>query len=341
MKMGYREIFDDIKKNQVGRLYLFYGEEEYVKEQAMLQLTRALVPPHLMELNYQVLDGNIVHADDIIHASETLPFMAQARLVVVKDLALFHGKKAKAEEEQLKNYLKHVPDTTCLVFNCRDKIDKRKSLYKTINKLGKAIEFAPLKQGEIFSWVRSTLKKHGKQMEPNALKHFVYIGGNKLEELYTELVKLISYAEDTPFITREAVEKVVTPTMEYTIFQLVEAIGTRETGTALILLDRLLSEGENVFAILAMISRQIRLIFQCKGQKQQGLSHGQITKKLGIHPYVAKKCLQQSKYFTMEQLKMGLAECLKVDYGIKSGKIKDRLGLEVLIIKMCENQKAS
>lgn len=341
MKMGYREIFNDIKKNQVGRLYLFYGQEEYVKEQAMLQLTRTLIPTHLMELNYQVLDGDIVQVDDIIHASETLPFMTQVRLVVVKDLTLLYGKKSKLEEERLKDYLKHVPDTTCLVFDCRDKIDKRKSLYKTINKLGKVIEFEPLKQSEIFSWVRNTLKKYGKQMEPDALRHFVYIGGNKLEKLYSELLKLVSYARDNPLITREDVDKVVAPTMEYTIFQLVEAIGTKETGTALILLDRLLSEGENVFAILAMISRQIRLIFQCKGHKQQGLSQGQITKELRIHPYVAKKCLQQSNYFTMDQLKTGLAECLKVDYGIKSGRIKDRLGIEVLIIKMCENQKAS
>jgi DNA polymerase-3 subunit delta len=106
-------------------------------------------------------------------------------------------------------------------------------------------------------------------------------------------------------------------------------------GQALYFLDRLLSEGENIFSILVMISRHIRMIFQCKSLNEKGLKEDAISREIDAHPYTVKKCLQQSRYFTKDKLKTALDECLKTDYSIKSGRMQARTGVEMLIIKMC------
>lgn len=338
MKAGYMEIFEDIKKGEFARLYLFYGPEQYVKEQALLQLSQVLIAPELKSLNYQAMDGEAVTADDIINACETLPFMSDKRLVVVKDLpALLQGGRSNIDEDKLKSYLPRIPSATCLVFYCTDEVNKRKALFTAIDKVGKVVEFELLKQEEIVKWVKNVLKRNGKQMEPSALEYYVSIAGNRLEDIYNDLQKLMVYIGNRNVITRADIEQVVTPVAEYTVFQLVEAIGMKKADQALMLLHQLLGEGQNVFALLALIARQVRIIFQCKGLREKGLTQKEIAQKLGLHPYVVKKALEQSSYFSMEQLKKGLRECLRVDYGIKSGRIQQqRLGIEMLIINMCK-----
>ena len=335
MKIGYREIFNNIKNKRINNLYLFYGEEEYVKEQALLQLTNAVVSPGLAALNHQVLDGNSITADDIIYACATLPFMAEMRLVVVKNLPVLLGTRSSLDESKLKSYLSRIPDTTCLVFYCPGQVNKRKSLYKDIQKLGLVVEFQLLKQNELSSWVKNNLRRRGKQISPAALRHFLQIAVNRIEKIHNELSKLIDYTGDNKLITEESINAVVTPSVEYTIFQLIEAVGTMNAGQALYFLDRLLSEGENIFSILVMISRHIRMIFQCKSLNEKGLKEDAISREIDAHPYTVKKCLQQSRYFTKDKLKTALDECLKTDYSIKSGRMQARTGVEMLIIKMC------
>lgn len=334
--MDYRQVFQDIESGQWSGAYLFYGEEEYIKEQALSKLIDALIPKDFRDLNYEMIDGSQVELDNIINACETLPFMSQKRLVVVKDFYLIEGKKGTQEqEEQILNYIKNINEATCLIFYCYGDIDKRKSIYKYIKKTGKVYEFNHLKCDELTQWVSQTLRKNGKKMSQQCINYFVERVGNNLENISNELSKLIAYTGDNDTIDVNAVNQVVTPSLEQSIFKLVDAIGEKRSGAALVLLKELLYGGQAVPPILAMVARQFRLIMQCKGYHEKGYSINAIADKLGQHGFVVKKCLAQGRNFTMNQLKAGLSLCLELDYGMKSGKIQDVTGLEMLIIKMC------
>jgi len=334
--MGYREIFDEIKKGRLGRLYLFHGEEEYIKEQALNQMVEVLVPPDFRDLNYQTLDGTQAGVEQIIHACETLPFMAERRLVVIKDSILLEEKKDSGAEKQLEAYLETLPETTCLVFYNRGNTDKRKALYSFIKKRGKAVEFERLTPQDLQRWVGSTLKKQNKTMSPEDIQYFLYLTGNKLEDVSNELAKLVAYVGDRASIRREDLDRIVTRNPEHTVFQLVEAIGEKKSGQALALLDELLYNGQPLLAILSMIARQFRLILQCKILGERGYTKKDIAMRLETQSFVVEKCIRQGRNFSVEQLEKALEECLNVDYGIKSGRMKDRLGVELLIIKMCK-----
>jgi len=335
--MDYKQLFEDIESGQWSGAYLFYGEEEYIKEKALARVLDVLIPKEVRDLNYEMIDGSEIEPEIIINACETLPFMSSKRLIVVKDFYMMvDGKKGNEEEEKLiLNYLENINETTCLIFYCRGDVDKRKSIYKYIRKTGKDYEFSRLNNKELNQWIVQTLGKNGKKMSQSCISYFIDRVGNNLENVYNEILKLIDYVGDNKTIDIDSVDQVVAPSLEQSIFKLVDAIGEKRSGAALMLLKDLLYGGQDVPPVLAMVARQFRLILQCKGYYEKGYSADAIANKLSQPGFVVKKCISQSRNFTMEQLKAGLSLCLELDYGMKSGQIRDVTGLEMLIIKMC------
>jgi len=332
--MGYMDIFEEIKARSLDKLYLFYGPEEYTKGQALSQMTAQLTHEDFKDLNYQMIDGTETNVNTIITACETLPLMSEKRLIVVKNYIGF-GNRKTAEEEVLKKYLERVSDSTCLVFYCRGVIDKTRVLYKAIKKHGKVIEFERLKSPELIKWTAKAFKKSGKEIVPGDLNYFLIRVGNNLEDINNEIQKLVSYTGETGRITREIIDKLVTPSPENTVFQLIDAVTARQKGEALLLLEVLLEGGQVVFGIITLIARQLKTMLLCKDYIDKGYSQSTIIELLKVHPYMAKKCMTQSGNFTTQQLRSSLNSCLELDYGIKSGKMKERIGIEMLIIKMC------
>jgi DNA polymerase-3 subunit delta len=335
--MDYRRIFREIKAGGWQGVYLFFGEEEYVKQQALHQTIEALVDPHLKDLNYTQIDGSQVDLDTIVNACETLPFMADKRLVIVKDLSVLNGKPdSDVDENRFLDYIKNMSETTCLILYCRGTIDKRKKIYRYINRTGKALEFQHLNDRELYTWINQTVERQGKRIAYSDARYLIDLVGNNLEEISNELKKLISYIGERKDIDREAMEQVIIPTLEQSIFKLVDAIGEKKADEALMVLGNLIyGRGQAIQPILAMIARQFRLILQSKSYHNMGYTYEAIATKLKQRLFVVKKCLSQGRNFTIEQLKRGLDLCLRVDYGIKMGRVQDIMGLELIIIKMC------
>ncbi|HZJ58543.1 MAG TPA: DNA polymerase III subunit delta [Clostridia bacterium] len=335
--MDYRRIFKNIKAGGWQGVYLFFGEEEYIKQEALNQTIETLVDPSLRDLNYAQMDGSLVDLDYIINACETLPFMADKRLVVIKDLPVLKGRSdGGIDETGFLDYIKGMSETTCLILYCRDSVDKRRKIYRSIKSTDKALEFRHIKGRELYTWINQTVERHGKRISFNDANHLVDLVGNNLEDISNELKKLISYVGRDTEINVGAMDQVIVPTLEQSIFQLVDAIGEKRAGEALSVLGNLIYGGEQAIQpILAMIARQFRLILQSKGYHNMGYTYEAIAAKLKQRLFVVRKCLAQGRNFTVEQLKKGLNLCLETDYEIKLGRIKDTMALELIIIKMC------
>ncbi|NLU36481.1 MAG: DNA polymerase III subunit delta [Clostridiales bacterium] len=343
--MDYMELFRQINKEKLDKLYLFHGPEEFTKEEALYQILEKWIPEQYRDLNYQIIDGTETRADEIIAAGETLPFLSDKRIVVVKDYTGLTGKKPE-DEDQLIKYLEQVSDSTCLIFYTRGGADKKRALYKAIAKYGHAVEFERLSHSDLIKWTRKRFRLNKLKISDEDLEYFILQAGNNLEDIKNEVEKLASYAGKSDLITREAIDKLITPSPEYTVFQFIDAVSAKRKATALEQMEILLEQEQSVFGILALIARQLKIMLLCKSYDEMGYNLTQIQNKLKaepykLHPYSVKKGMQQSRGFTKEQLLRGLNLCLELDYGIKSGKIKDRLGIELLVIKMCSQENVS
>ncbi len=338
------DFFKEIKKGISGNLYLLYGPEEYTKEEALNQLIESIIPEAYMDLNYQAIDGTESTAEDIILAAETLPFLSDKRVVVIKNYSGLSGKKT-GDEEELKKYLQRLPDTTCLIFYQRDDVDKKRVIYKTIQKHGEIIEFERLSPRDLIRWTRKRFQIYNKNLSDSDLEYFLMLAGNDLVDIKNEVEKLAAFAGERTVITREDIDKMVTPSPEFTVFQFIDAVAAKQKGKALYQMEILLEQGQSIFGIIALLARQIRIMILCKGYSDIGYTLNQIKDKLkekphSLHPYSVQRGMQQSQNFSKEQLHYFLDQCLKLDFEIKSGKINDRLGLELLVFKMCKKSQA-
>jgi len=340
--MDYMELFKQIKQGKLENLYLFHGPEEFTKEEALNQIIEQWIPKQYLELNHLMIDGTETTVDTIIAASETLPFLSDKRIVVVKDYTGLTGKKSE-DEDKLKKYLTKVSESTCLIFYVRGNVDKKRAIYKAIAKHGETVEFVRLNHSDLTKWIRKRFRMYNKKISNADLQHFIMQVSNNLEDVKNEIEKLAAYAGDSPDITRKEIDRLVKPSPEYTVFQFIDAVSARRKAAALEQMETLLEQEQSIFGILSLIARQLKIMLLCKSYDEMGYNLSQIQAKLkadpyNLHPYSVKKGMQQSRDFTIEQLRRGLNQCLELDYGIKSSKIKDRLGMELLVIKMCSDE---
>ena len=332
--MNYLDIFEEIKKDKVSGVYLFYGEEEYVKDQALAQVIKSFFPHGMQEFNLNMIDAANKDINDILNACDTLPFMVSKKLVVVKDFPITAAKKQSMQVDKLIDYLTRIPSTTCLIFFNRGQIDMRVSMYAAIKKHGKIVEFSHLKPEDTQKWLLGAFRKNSKRMDATSLQYMIHLVGNRIGDLNNEVLKLTSYAQDEDNIKSEDIDAVVVPNHEYSAFQLLDLIGRRDVGGSIALLNKLLVQGENPISLLAMTAKQLRTILLCCCLREEGLSDAQMSKKIAGHPFAVKKNIEQSRYFTTEKIKEGIKICLETDYGIKSGKIREKAAFELLLIRL-------
>jgi len=341
--MSFKIFLDDLKKNKLKKVYLLYGNERYLKDWFLLEIKDKYINKSFETLNYIYLDGKENSLTEIINACETLPFMSEKKIVVVEDKYYFtSGKSENAnEEEELSNYLLNLNDATSLIFIEKgDKIDSRKRIVRKIKEIGSVLHLTKLKEEELHSWIKNIFIKQNKKIHNREIAYFIQASGyfestiNKtLYDLENEIIKISNYLGNRNEVTIEDIDKITVKTLQNNIFKLVDSIGQKKGDVALSILNEMLLENEPLQVILHMIIRQLRLLMMAKLLIEKGYGHGTIAQKMKVHSFVAQKLVSQSKNFTLEELKNGLEEGLKVDTDIKKGRIESKLAVEVLIVK--------
>ena len=337
--MGYRDVFTDIEKGTIATLYLWYGEEEFVKDRALEALTEVLVEPGMGDLNYQALDGEEAGVAQIIEACDTLPFMAERRLVVVRDPYLLTGRKGtQSEQDGMTAYLAELPPSVCLVFYLRaaHKPDKRKAVYKAAAKHGSVVEFALLKEEERARWVKRELSAQKIKMDTRTLHMFLARVGDSMQHVSSELDKLVQYAGVGGTVTGEMVTEVAVPTTEERVFDMLDAVGRRELTHAMVSLDHLLAAGDEPLMIVTMLARQFRLMLLAKELKRRGVHPSRAAGEMGVAPWLANKYADQAARFAPDTLIRGMETCVELNHGLKNGLKAKRESLEALIVGLCQ-----
>lgn len=328
---SYQSLVKEIKGGLIAPLYLLSGEEQVLAEYIVSVLVEQLVPEGMRSLNFQRLDGQKTSEAEFMRAVQTPPMFGEKRVVVLQEPGFV---KAKGEgQERLTALFGNWPDFTCGVLLC-PQLDRRLKLVSGLQQQARVADFPALTAREAALWVDDRLRRAG--IGARGLgKLVVERAGTSLRILRLEVDKLTAYADgeklceqDIPFIVRNQ--------LETNIFDLVDTIGHRRLEQGLQLLSMLHTEGQAPLYILAMISRQLRLILQARIQLDRGLSQREAAMTLGIHPFPAGKCVSQAENWTEANLRQGLSLCLAADEVIKTGQLPDIRSLERLLLQLSE-----
>lgn len=345
------ELVNSLKRGVVSPVYLFYGEETYLQEQAVSRLKQYLVQGGEGEsdLNCDLIDGETATPACIAARAEMLPFAAKKRLVVVKGPAFFKpakrtagGKPAKEGEKNLPgkdapllDYINNPLSSTCLVFTTSEPVDKRKRLFQAIKKNGRVLEFAFLGRRELAYWLAQRARAAGKRFAAGADAALLDAAGPSMQRLAVELEKIINYTAGKELITRKDVCEICPPVPEENIFAIVDAVGNRRCGEALNGIKELLAAREPPLKILSMISRQFRLLLQVHELLGRGCPAGEIISRLKLHPYVYKKIATQSKNFGKARLVNAVMSLSELDLAVKTGRQEFYPAVEMFLLRIC------
>lgn len=328
--MDRKEFSQLIKSGKVQGAYLFEGVEENIKAATLQSLRKALLPEGMEELNETLMEAPETSA--IIAACETLPFLADKRLVVVREHPALAG-RADADEKLLA-YIPEVPESAVLVFLCRGKADARKKLYSAIKKRGGIVSFAQLTDQELNGWIVKAFAGLGKSVTPQTASVLAFTVGSDTALLRREIDKLAALAGDRDTVTDEDVHAVATRSVECTVFEMVDAVVAGQTAKAFSLLRDMLTTGSDRLGILAMLLRQFRLMQHIKIMQYEKLGAAEIKQRLGIAAFAAERCMRQAAGYTGGQVKRAVNICLTTEYKVKSGQLNQEGALEAAMLEI-------
>lgn len=318
-------IKEDIKNGNFSQVYLLCGEEDYLRKQYLDNLKKALVQEG-DTMNYHYYEGKDISIGALIDTAETIPFFADRRVMVIEDSGLF-----SASGERLAEYLKELPPHAFFVF-CETAPDKRSRLYKQISQVGYVAELKKQDERTLKSWIAKILREEKKKITEETAIYFLDKVGDDMKNISTELEKLICYCMDKEVIEKADVDAICTTNVANHIFEMVAAIADKKPKYALTLYYDLLALKEQPMGILALISKNMNNLLKLKQLKNKGYDNKGIAEKLGMHPYAVSKNLPQAAKFSEEELKNAVKKCVEADEAIKTGKLKDTISVEMLIL---------
>lgn len=315
----------DIKEGTFRPVYLLYGEEEFLKNSYKNRLKEAIVGDDAM--NFASFEGKGLDLDEVIRLADTMPFFAERRMILIEDSGFF-----KTSADELANFLPSMPDTTCIVF-AESQVDKRNKLYKKVKDLGYAAELGRQDSAQLARWAGGLLAKENKKITSRTMELFLGMTGDDMEHIRMELEKLISYTMGRDVITEADVEAICTVQVTNKIFDMVAAIVNRQTKKAMDLYEDLLTLKEPPMRILFLIARQFNQLLQVKELMEQGMDKGTIASRLKMQPFVVGKTMPQARQFPRDQILSWVKLCVETEEAVKSGRLQDRMAVELLIAK--------
>ncbi len=339
VKHSFKVFSENLKADNISKVILMYGVEQYLVRWACESLVRKYVNPAAVSMDYIQFSGDEVSCDQIIEACETFSMFSQRRVVWVRD---FKGLSAdsfkgfgKDQMQQLSDYAAASNESTILIFSAEE-IKSGALLTATLKKVGQVYDFDKIDKAELSSFAKKRFRAAGVEISPAAVSLLIETTGyfNKesdyrLFHFENDIQKLIAHCSGS--VTEEDIEKTVCGDMDTFVFDMLEAITGNKKDKAFQILYNILHSGRDAFSVIGAIVSQFELLLSVKQLREDGLNSSDMQKKLGGSEYRIKKLLPYAGRYSEEKLKKTLSSAYEVDRQIKTGLLDSQLALELFI----------
>lgn len=329
----YGALARELREKGPERLYLLWGEEDYLRESFFSELKSACVGGEDDSFNLHRLSGDGLELQALASAVDSMPFMGERTLVELRNFPV--NDYREEDVERIKDILSDVPDfaTVVLLLPTGVEPDGRLALVKFLKKQGRAIEFTPQSQSMLTSWIKRRFAALGKDIGREACERLVFLSGQRMTGLIPEIEKLAGYAQGDE-VTPAQVEELALHIPEAKVFEMTDRLADRRFDEAAALLSDLLASGEHPIKTLAMIGFQFRRLYTAKLALETGKGKDFIMSVHGLSPYAADRLLRSAGGFSMEALVQAVELCAQSDYRMKSSSEDDEDILKELLLKL-------
>lgn len=304
-----KEIVAEIDKGTPKPIYFLMGEEPYYIDRISQYIAENVLTEDEKGFNQMVLYGKDTSVEEVISNAKRYPMMANHQVVIVKE-----AQHLSRTIENFLSYAENPQPTTVLVICFKyKKLDKRKKLYKAIQKNGVLFESNKLYENQVADWVRKTLAGKNYSISPKSCVMLVEFLGTDLSKISNELDKLALVVPPTTEITPDLIEKHIGISKDFNNFELKKAIGERDVKKASRIIDYFSQNPkDNPFVVtVTLLNTFFTQLLQYHGLNDH--SPGNVAKVLGINPYFVSEFSVAAKNYPMKRVSSIISSLRSLD----------------------------
>jgi DNA polymerase-3 subunit delta len=312
--MTPQEFETSLKKDIIPTVCFLYGEEPFLVERAVQMLLERAIDPSLKDFNFNVYYGNESKGVDIIDAAQTLPMFSERRAVLVK-----RAEQLKADAlEVMLPYILKPSSTTCLLLT-GTKIDQRKKFFLEFKKNGVLVEYKKFYDNKLPAFIQSESAAQGKPIENAAAELLAALIGNNLQELSSQIEKLVVYAGSKTRISVDDVRIMASSSKAFTAFELAKYLGLRDVQNSIRSLDALFLNGGDAPMMIGALTSHFRKLWRVRELLDKKIPQADIGRELSINAFFLGDIVTQARNFPRRELKRIFEEFYRCDVASKTG----------------------
>jgi DNA polymerase-3 subunit delta len=306
--------------------YLIIGEDEYLRTREENRIREDSLSPEEIDLNYSVYRPSEINS--IVDSLNTVPFMGEKRVVLVKDAHELSGEALGA----IFSYLENPAGSNVLMLSAAGPVGDNESY----RKLSSAMEVVKVDKPDpltIKKWISSYFKKEKIEISREAVDLICELKGQDTSGIKNELDKLAGYSGGEK-IGAGDVEELVGRSVTETVFKLVDAINAKDAKWAFRILGDLYDQKKQPHEIIGYLAWYLKIMQKIVFLTAGGETNANIiASEIGYSAGYAKRLLRQAKGYSAGKLSKWVNCLLEADRDIKTGRKEARLALEEIVTK--------
>lgn len=307
--------------------YLIVGDDLPKVELALKRLKARIGEQSGSDLNIDEFDATVDSAVEVVNAANTMAFLGGMRLVLVQQAQAW----LKADKEVIAAYLKAPAPDACLAL-VAEKIPPADALRASMKEHGEVLEYAAPKEGQLPQWlVQEAATRLEMDLGFQEARLIVQRCGDNQNILLRELEKLHLYA-DGRRVTADDIRVLATPTVEASIFDLLDSLALGRGSAAFSAAEDLLALGERTDVLFYRILRYFQNLSRVAAMRDEGMGQEAIQAELKMKPYPVRKLMEQSSRLGTDGISRRLAVLAETDARMKGmGTLPDEMELQLCL----------
>lgn len=326
----YRQIADLLKKGQIAPAYFIYGEESYLIDLLIEQISHKFLGQVEKEINYYLRYAPDNSLDELVALTAGSGLFSEKKVIVYKD----YQNLRNPNNQNLLKYLGNPDPNICLIIVARVDLVKQ-AKYKSFQGASWFVNVLPLRESELEAFIKDEFAAFGKTVSAESIRTLIYLVGEKIHDLKTEIAQVANYYKDQTEIKSDDIEQIVGVYVNQNVFELTRAIAEKNMEKSLFILHNLIEKGENPGTVLFFLLRHIMMLWKIRGYHQSGIKNSKTIQdglKLFSRHYA--EYAKELPRWKMDQLLKAIAIVDESDRLLKSSQMPSLLILDTLILKL-------
>jgi DNA polymerase-3 subunit delta len=347
-------FLSELESRKLRPAYVFVGDEAFFRKRCRDAILEHLVAPDSRDFSVFEFDLSETPLTEVLDRARTPSLMAPFQVFFVRGVKTLFGRGSNEEKiGAIEEYCKN-PNPDALVVFVADHIsipadarrmemtdkDRYQRIREDLGRFCGIVELARVEEGEAVRWLGEYCATRGVKIDADGARELVDALGSSMMMVSNELEKLILYVGEKKRIALGDVETMVLAAKQRSLYELTDAISSKDRVRALEVLDALLSSGDGEEAaighlyMLAKTFRQMLVILE-RNVRDQRMLWAALWQGFRVPPFAAEDIIRQARrYKSKRELTRAIRLVAKADLALRSNPPGKRLILEKLVLDL-------